>query len=96
VKNSGTVSARNVDVTAFAPPELKVIRATGAKDARIDAAGKVSFPALDELRPGESTSFTIEVEAAQAGDARFRAEVRAAHLRNPLKDEQSTRVTGGR
>lgn len=96
VKNSGTVSARNVEVTAFAPPELKVVRATGAKDARIDAAGKVSFPALDELRPGETAAFTVEVEAAQAGDARFRTEVRAAHLRSPLKDEQSTRVTGGR
>jgi hypothetical protein len=34
------------------------------------------------------------VEAAQAGDARFRAEVKAAHLKTPLKEEQATRVTG--
>ncbi|HUR55683.1 MAG TPA: hypothetical protein VMZ71_16215, partial [Gemmataceae bacterium] len=96
VRNQGTLSARNVEVTAFAPTELKVVRALGAKDARIDASGKVTFPAIDELRPGEAATFTIEVDAAQTGDARFRVEVRSAHLKNPLKEEQSTRVTGGR
>lgn len=96
VRNQGTLAADGVEVTAFVPPELKAVRALGAKDARIDASGKVTFPALDELRPGETATFTVEADAAQAGDARFRAEVRSKHLRSPLKEEQSTRVTGGR
>lgn len=97
VKNQGTVSARGVEVVAFAPAELKPLRGTGpvpGKDnARIEGTGRVVFPPLDEVRPGETLTFTIEVEAVQAGDARFRAEVKAAHLTNTLKEEQATRVT---
>lgn len=96
VKNQGTVAARGVEVTAFAPPELKPTRGTGPSEGRIDATGTVTFPPLDELRPGETVTFTIEVDAIQAGDARFRAEVKAMHLANPLKEEQSVRVIGGR
>jgi uncharacterized repeat protein (TIGR01451 family) len=92
VKNQGTLSARNIEVTTFAPPELRVVRGTGPTDGRIDATGKVTFPAVDELRPGQTLTFTIEAEALQPGDARFRAEVKAAHLTNTLKEEQATRV----
>ena len=94
VKNQGTVSARNIDVTALAPPELKPFRGTGPAEGRIDNAGRVVFPTVDELQPGQTLTFTVEVDAAQTGDARFTAEVKAAHLRNPLKEEQSVRVTG--
>lgn len=93
VKNQGTVSARNVAVTAFAPPELRAIRGTGPTDGHIETTGRVTFPAVDELRPGQTLTFTVEVEAVQAGDARFRTEVTAAHLTAPLKEEQAARVT---
>jgi uncharacterized repeat protein (TIGR01451 family) len=93
VKNQGTVSARSVDVVAFAPPELKAIRGSGSGEGRIDGTGQIVFPTIDELKPGDTLTFTIDVEAAQVGDARFRAEVKAAHLNNTLKEEQSTRVT---
>jgi hypothetical protein len=94
VKNQGTVSAQKIEVTCFAPPELKPVRGSGAAEPRIDGNGQVTFPAVEELQPGQTLTFTVEVEAAQAGDARFRAEVKAAHLRTPLKEEQATRVTG--
>lgn len=89
VRNKGTVAARDVAVTAWAPAELKVVRAA---DAEVDATGKAAFAPVAELRPGEARSFTVEVEAVAAGDARFRAEVRAAHLRTPLTEEQAARV----
>ena len=56
-------------------------------------AQKHVVASVDEIKPGESLTFTIEVEAVQAGDARFRAEVRAAHLTSALKEEQAARVT---
>jgi uncharacterized repeat protein (TIGR01451 family) len=93
VKNQGTVSARNVEVTAFAPPELKTVRGTGPAEGRLDGAGKVTYPPIDELRPGQTMAFIVEVEAVQAGDARFRAEVKAAHLTRTLQEEQAARVT---
>jgi uncharacterized repeat protein (TIGR01451 family) len=94
VRNTGTVSARNIEVAAFAPPELTVSRGTGPTEGRVEGEGKVTFGRLDELRPGQAVTYTVEVEAARAGDARFRAEVRAAHLTNPLKEEQAARVVG--
>ena len=66
VRNQGTVSARNVEVTAFAPPELRPTSRQRSGAARIDAAGKVIFPPVEEMRPGQTVTFTIEVEAMQA------------------------------
>ena len=60
VRNRGTVSARNVEVAAFAPTELKPLRAAGPAEGRIDNGGKVAFPVLDELRPGQTATYTIE------------------------------------
>ena len=95
VKNQGTVSARNIDVTALAPPELKAVRGSGgAADARLDGSGRVTFPTVEELQPGQTLTLTVEVDAVQAGDARFKVEVAAAHIKNTLKEEQATRVTG--
>jgi hypothetical protein len=94
VTNKGTVLARNVDVAAFAPAELKPARGYGKSEGKIDMAGTVAFPTIEELRPGETAAFMIEVEAGQAGDARFRVEVKAADLTTPLKDEQALRVIG--
>lgn len=93
VTNQGTVSARKIDVTCFASPELKPVSGTGAGAGRIDGTGRIAFPTVEELRPGQSVSFAVDAEAAKAGDARFRAEVRAPNLKSPLKEEQSTRVT---
>ena len=93
VRNDGTVSARNIEVTAFAPPELRPSRGSGPVEGRIDAKGKTAFPAVEELRPGEALTFTIDVEVLQAGDARFRAEVKAAHLKKPLQEEQAARIS---
>jgi hypothetical protein len=75
------------------PAQLKAIRGTGPVEGRIDANGTVTFPAVDELQPGASLTFTVEAEGSQLGDARFRAEVKAAHLSKILQEEQTTRVT---
>ncbi len=93
VKNQGTISARTIEVTGYVPAQLKAIRGSGSVEAQIDTTGKVIFPAVDELQPGATLTFTVEVEGAQVGDTRFRAEVKAAHLTKALQEEQSTRVT---
>lgn len=92
VKNQGTVSARNIEVSALAPAEFRAIRGSGSTEGRIDAGGRIVFPAVEELRPGQTLTFTLELEAVQAGDARIRAEVKAAHLTRPLQEEQAARI----
>ncbi len=94
VKNAGTVSARNLEVSALAGPELKLVRGSGAGEGRIDGTGRVAFPTVEELQPGQTLTFTIDVDATTAGDARFTAEVKAPNLRVPLREEQATRITG--
>ncbi|MCI0702410.1 MAG: hypothetical protein L0241_15110 [Planctomycetia bacterium] len=94
VKNQGTVSARNVEVTAFVLPELRAVRGTGSGEGRIDGAGRVAFSTLEELRPGQTVTYTIEADLLQTGDARVRVEVRAPHLKSALTEEQSIRVNG--
>jgi uncharacterized repeat protein (TIGR01451 family) len=94
VKNQGTVAARKIDVTAYASSELKPVRGSGAGEGILDGTGRVAFPTVDELQPGQTLTFTVEVDAVQAGDARLRAEATAAHLKTTLKEEQATRVTG--
>jgi uncharacterized repeat protein (TIGR01451 family) len=93
VKNQGTVAARAIEVTGFAPAELRAIKGSGPVEARIDANGTITFPAVDELQPGATLNYTVQVEGAQIGDTRFRAEVKAAHLSKALQEEQATRVT---
>jgi uncharacterized repeat protein (TIGR01451 family) len=95
VKNQGTILAQNIEVAATAPPELKPVRGSGGSgDARIDSTGLITFPTVGELQPGQTLTLTVEADAVKPGDARFKAEVRAAHLKAPLKDEQATRITG--
>jgi hypothetical protein len=95
VTNHGTVSAQKIDVTCFAPPELKPVNGTGGTaDASIDSTGRVKFPTIEELQPGKTLTLTVDADVVQTGDARFRAEVAAAHIKTALKEEQALRVTG--
>jgi uncharacterized repeat protein (TIGR01451 family) len=95
VTNQGTVSAQKIDVSCFAPPELKPVSGTsGTADASIDSTGRVKFQTIDELPPGKTLTLTVDVDVVQTGDARFRAEVAAAHIKTTLKEEQALRVTG--
>jgi uncharacterized repeat protein (TIGR01451 family) len=93
VRNRGSVAARGVEVTAVPADGLKPTRGTGPSAAKVEG-GKLVFPPLDELKPGEVVTFTVEVEGTQPGDTRLRAEVKAAHLTSPLKEEQPVRVVG--
>jgi uncharacterized repeat protein (TIGR01451 family) len=93
LKNQGTVAARTIEVTGVVPAELRAIKGSGPVEGRIDSTGRVTFPAVDELQPGATLTFTVEAEGAKAGDTRFHAEVKAAHLSKPLQEDQATRVT---
>lgn len=94
VKNQGTVAVRNIQVTGKVPPELKGIQGTGPVQGRVDPTGPVVFPAVDELQPGATLTYSVVVEGAKAGPAVFQAVVNASHLAKPLQEEQNTRVTG--
>lgn len=94
VKNSGTLAARQVIVSADVPTIMRPVRATGpGKAGQIDGQ-KVVFPALESVAPNAETVFVVGVEGRAPGDARFRAEVRSVLLAQPLRAEEPTRVLG--
>ena len=93
VKNQGTGPAKDVKVTVILPPEYSNAFGTGPNKEDVKPEGtKLYFPVIANIPANGSASFYVEVQGAQAGDARVRAEVLASYLTKPLSEEQSTRV----
>ena len=97
VRNRGTGPAKQVIVTVDVPEEFGNITATDANKKAVRPEGKrVIYPTVLEIPAGGSATMYLEVEAAKAGDARVKAEVKADYLTQPLREEQATRVVGAK
>lgn len=95
IRNRGTGPAKNVIASVDIPEEYANIKATGAnKEAVRPEGNRVTFPTVLEIPAGGSATMYVEVEAAKAGDARVKAEVKADYLAQPLREEQATRIVG--
>ena len=93
VRNRGTGPAKDVIVTVDVPEEYANIKATGANKENVRPEGRtVIYPTVLEIPAGGSATMYLEVEAAKAGDARVKAEVKASYLAQPLREEQATRI----
>jgi uncharacterized repeat protein (TIGR01451 family) len=91
VSNQGTLAGSKVEVIAIIPAQLKVLTASGPGQPRFEPS-RVVFPPLETLPPGQVVSYTVDVQAVQPGDARFRAELRAATLTKEVLGEESTTI----
>jgi len=93
VKNRGTGVAKDIAASVELPEQYANVKGTGAKGEEVRPEGsRLTFPTVKELLPNATLVFYFEVEGAQAGDARVRAEVKADYLAQPLREEQATRV----
>jgi uncharacterized repeat protein (TIGR01451 family) len=91
VTNQGTLPAVDVEVLATIPPEMRFAGATGPTQQNVQGQ-VVSFP-KKSLEPGQSLSYTIEVDTLKAGDVRFRMEIRSPSLEGgPIIEEESTSI----
>jgi hypothetical protein len=95
IRNSGRGPARGVELTFVTTPGVTVLGGTGPDRRRIGptATDRIQFDRIDELKPGETLAFIVELAANAPGLARLNAEVRAAHLTQPTRDEQTTQIT---
>ena len=91
VKNQGTLSGSQLEIVCVVPPELKVIRTRGPTQPKIEN-GRVTFPPMESLPPGQKISFGIEVEAVQPGKVLFQVEVGSATLREKVIEQESTTI----
>ncbi|MCI0743456.1 MAG: hypothetical protein L0Y72_30890 [Gemmataceae bacterium] len=92
VVNRGTLPAKDIDVRATIPPEMKLVDVKGPTQPQ--AQGQiVTFGRIANLDAGQSVSFLVEVEAVRAGDTRFRVEVNSPALTGgAVQREEPTRI----
>src|SRR6202044_1043055 len=86
VNNTGSLAATKVEVSAELPPQLKAVKASGPVSGKIDGL-KVTFPAVDSIKPGSTTIFTIDAQAISDGDGKFQASVGSLTLSSPIRSE---------
>jgi hypothetical protein len=73
------------------PAQFRVVNANGPSQSRIDGQ-RVTFAAVNNVAPKATLTFVVDVEAIQPGDVRFRVELRAQGLQEPVVEEESTNI----
>jgi hypothetical protein len=91
VSNQGTLAGKQIQITAQAPPQLRILSARGPSQPTVDGQ-KIAFPAIEMLQPQQSASFEVEVEALQPNDALFHVELHSPDLTNPIVVEENTTI----
>ncbi len=91
VTNNGDASAYDVVVAITFDEGLQLLQHGGPV---IGSASRksVRYPALRELRAGETQSFDLRFKGVAAGNARVQAEITARGLAQPIRAEQTTEV----
>jgi uncharacterized repeat protein (TIGR01451 family) len=100
VTNTGTLAGKGVEITAIVPKQMKLLNATGPTKPVIEQPGadgqRIKFPAVDSLEPQQTANYSVDVEALQAGDLRFKVELRSESnpqtKTDPIIEEESTIV----
>jgi uncharacterized repeat protein (TIGR01451 family) len=89
VTNRGSVDAERVQVVCKVPPQMRVVAVWGPGSYRL-VGDRLELQPVDRVPPGTVLNYSVDVEAVKPGDARFRAELSSAMLKQPLVKEEST------
>ncbi|HEX3727981.1 MAG TPA: hypothetical protein VHV08_17135 [Pirellulales bacterium] len=93
VTNQGSKAAGNVRLVAVLPKEMKALSAEGPVRYKIEGQ-RIVFEPLRELPPKADTSYSLAVQALQAGDLRLQVQITTDEIHEPITKEESTRVYG--
>jgi uncharacterized repeat protein (TIGR01451 family) len=91
VSNPGAAPAEQVAIVGVLPPQVRLLSVRGPAQYRVDG-NRVTFAPLPSLGGGQVITYALEVEAIQAGEARFRVELTGGPFREPLVKEESTNI----
>jgi uncharacterized repeat protein (TIGR01451 family) len=95
VTNTGTKSESNLRLVCAVPEQMKVLDARGPAGIAFKVEGtQVIFQPLPKLAPRADAIYRVHVHCLRPGDCRFRAQITADGLSNPVLREESTRVYG--
>jgi uncharacterized repeat protein (TIGR01451 family) len=92
VINSGTKMETNLELICTLPEQCEFKGAKSVSGIRHRVEGReVIFDPVQRLAPKADVIYRVTVRGTQAGDARFRARVRADNMPEPVLREESTR-----
>jgi hypothetical protein len=91
VTNQGSLPGDKITISCTAPKQMKVLGASGPVTHKVEGQ-KVTFAPVDSLPPGMKLSYAVEVQAVEAGQVVFTAELRSATLNGPVSTEESTTI----
>jgi uncharacterized repeat protein (TIGR01451 family) len=93
VVNQGTSPSTGIQIVGTAPAGMLPREASGPVNYRIQGQ-QVIFEKMPQLAPRADAVYRIKVLGQQAGDLRFKVQLMADHLSQPVQEEESTRVYG--
>jgi len=95
ITNTGTLVANDIAVKITIPDETRLVAVKGPTAEKEAVAGQViSFPAANNVTPGQQLVYTVEVQAVRpASNARARLEVTSPVLQGgPIIETEATRI----
>jgi uncharacterized repeat protein (TIGR01451 family) len=93
VRNQGTAAAIGSQIAAAVPLGMAARDAAGPT-AGVIQGQQVLFEPLPKLAPGGNVIYRVRAVGQQPGDLRFKVQLSAEHLSQPMHEERSTRVYG--
>lgn len=91
VRNQGTAPSTRLQILATAPDGMIVRGAEGPTPFRIQGQ-QVIFEPIPTLAPRADARFRVRVVGLKPGDMRFKVQMNADHLKQPVYEEESTQV----
>lgn len=91
VTNNGDASAYDVAVAVTFGEGLQLLQHGGPEIGSASSTG-VRYPALRELRAGETQTFDLRFKGVAPGNARVQAEITVRGQAQPIRAEQTTEV----
>ena len=90
LRNAGTASARNVQLSIRLPSELRLVEVRGRNFQK--KADRIVFDSIDELAPRTNVAFELILEPTSEADARIQLEISAEHLTKPHRRDETIQI----
>jgi len=89
VKNQGTAEDTDISVTVRLPAELQFVDGNGDSSVSVNNS-LVTFAKLDNLQPGETAEWTIDVKGVGSGKIKSTANLRSAASTGGVSEDEPT------
>ncbi len=89
--NQGTAADKDISIVCTLEDNEKLISVSGSTRGTLKG-NKITFAPLRSLAPKAQASWRVVVEAAKAGDVRFKVSMNTKNLDRPVEETEATRL----